>query len=83
MNDRKCMKRTAFGFVVVLVMSMCLTLTAEEYKLREAAQYIKDRGGSNAPNVATSEHFALKWGNENLEKHGINAEYASNALAYF
>jgi carbonic anhydrase/acetyltransferase-like protein (isoleucine patch superfamily) len=79
--------RLVFGVVnivcAVLLINMCLPLNAEEYKLREAAQYIQDRGGSNVPNVATSEHFALKWGNENIEKLGITAEYASNALAYF
>ncbi len=75
--------RTASGFVAAIMISVCLTAMAEEYQLREAAQYIQDRGGSNVPHVATSEHFALKWGNENTEKYGITAEYASNALAYF
>jgi len=55
----------------------------DEYKLREAAQYVKDRDGEPIPHVATSEHFALKWGNENNLKYKIDDEYVKSALAYF
>ncbi|MCX6344327.1 MAG: DUF6055 domain-containing protein [Armatimonadetes bacterium] len=55
----------------------------EEYKLREAAQYLKDRDGAEIPHTATSEHFAIKWGNENKSDYKIDDEFIKNALAYF
>jgi hypothetical protein len=72
--------------------SLVLTLTLftgqgapvkDVYQLREAAEYAKERGGADAPHVATSEHFAINWGDENQLNYPITDEYIKNALAYF
>jgi len=55
----------------------------EEYKLREAAQYVKDRKGEPIPHVATSEHFALKWGNGNDKNWKFDDAYVQGALKWF
>jgi len=66
-----------------VVLAFCGLALAEEYTVREAAEYVKDRDGSNVPHVATSAHFALKWGDQNSGKYKLTAEYATQALAYF
>ena len=55
----------------------------EEYKLREAAQYVKDRDGQPIPHVATSEHFALKWGDKNDKNYKMDDAYVKGALKWF
>jgi len=55
----------------------------DEYKLREADEYKKERGGKDAPNIVTSKHFALKWGNDSKGPIKIDDAYAKNALDFF
>ena len=57
--------------------------TPDTYKVREAAEYLKERGGKDAPNIRTSEHFAIKWGDENKLNYKIDEKYLTDVLAYF
>ena len=67
----------------VCVLGMPRPATSEEYKLREPAQYVKARNGEPTPHVATSEHFALKWGSANDRNYPIDDVYVQSALKWF
>lgn len=72
-----------FAVCVLGAFGVLQPVTAVEYKLREAAEYVKARDGQPIPHVATSEHFALKWGDKNDKNWKIDDAYIQGALKWF
>jgi len=73
----------AFAVCALGAFGVMQPVTAVEYKLREAAEYVKDRDGQPIPHVATSEHFALKWGDKNDKNWKFDDAYVQGALKWF
>lgn len=78
-------KTTSFVLAVcsVGVLGILQPAISDEYMLREAAQYVQDRDGAPIPHVATSEHFAMKWGDGNDKNYKMDEAWQKGALNWF
>lgn len=56
---------------------------ADKYALRQSPEVIKAYEGQKPLNAATSEHFALWWGNENPNNYVIDDNKTKSVLEYF
>jgi len=79
------MRRLAMMAVCVLcAAALCGTAeSADKYALRQSPEVVKAYEGLKPLNVATSEHFALWWGNDNPNNYVIDDAKTKSVLDYF
>jgi hypothetical protein len=64
-----------------LVIGLQAAEAEQPREVREAAAYVKERGGP-APHIRTSAHFALRWGEENHKNFKLDDAYFDKALEW-